>query len=60
MVVDEDQPSSIIAYALGSTEHAEFLFNAEPKKSWDHQFSDNAGADKFFVKVHFMKTRYFS
>ena len=46
-------PSSIIAYALGSTEHAEFLFNAEPKKSWDHQFSDNAGADKFFVKVHF-------
>ena len=40
-------------YALGSTEHAEFLFNAEPKKSWDHQFSDNAGADKFFVKVHF-------
>ena len=38
---------------LGSTEHAEFLFNAEPKKSWDHQFSDNAGADKFFVKVHF-------
>ena len=54
VVVDENQPSSIIAYALGSTEHAEFLMkDAEPKKSWDHQFYSNGGVDKFFVKVHF-------
>jgi len=53
ILVDEGQPSSIIAYALGSTEHAEFLFNADDRKSYDHSFYDNGGNDKFFVKVHF-------
>lgn len=51
ILVDENQPSSIIAYALGSTEHAEFLFRGDSKKHLDHSFSDNGGDDKFFVKV---------
>ncbi len=53
IMVDEGQPSSVIAFALGSTEHAEFLFSGDSRKSFDYQFTDNGGSDKFFVKVHF-------
>ena len=55
LLVDEAQPSTIIAYALGSREHLEHLSNAagEKQRHLDYQFGDEINDSKFYVKIHF-------
>ena len=55
ILVDENQPSTIIAYALGSKEHTELLYQntISDKKCLDSTFGSECGTSKFFVRVHF-------
>jgi hypothetical protein len=60
VLVDEAQPSTIIAYALGSSEHKEFVLETPAasngsKNHLDCQFGDDeAGTSKFFCRIHFV------
>ena len=55
ILVDETQPSTIIAYAIGSQEHLELLYqhSQSDKKYLDCTFGSDCGSSKFFVRVHF-------
>lgn len=57
ILIDENQPSTIIAFALGSKEHTDLLIghagsspNAD-KKYLDCSFGSDCGSSKFFVRV---------
>ena len=54
ILIDEGQPSTIIAFALGSKEHTELLIDVNSDKKYlDCSFGSDCGASKFFVRVQF-------